>query len=66
MPSSSALLSGGVNEADVSLASVAKDLGFEGNELTDMLAKFPVVEGDEFDFVGPDFGMRWGVQLGWK
>lgn len=30
---------------DVSLATVAKDLGFDGRELTDMLAKLPVEEG---------------------
>ncbi len=30
-----------VGETDVSLASVAKDLGFEDHELTEMLNKFP-------------------------
>lgn len=29
-------------EGDVSLASVAKDLGIEGRDLTDMLARLPV------------------------
>lgn len=38
---------------DVSLASVAKDLGFDGRELTDMLAKLPVEEGFEGD-MDPD------------
>uniref|UniRef100_A0A183C8H5 KAT8 regulatory NSL complex subunit 2 n=1 Tax=Globodera pallida TaxID=36090 RepID=A0A183C8H5_GLOPA len=38
---------------DVSLASVAKDLGFDGHDLTDMLAKLPVEEGFEGD-MDPD------------
>lgn len=32
------------SEGDVSLASVAKDLGFDGRELTDMLERMPVDE----------------------
>ena len=33
-----------VVDGDVSLASVAKDLGFDGRELTDMLERLPVEE----------------------
>ncbi len=38
-PNSSGRIQSGEN--DVSLASVAKDLGFEDHELTEMLNKFP-------------------------
>uniref|UniRef100_A0A914LFW5 Potential DNA-binding domain-containing protein n=1 Tax=Meloidogyne incognita TaxID=6306 RepID=A0A914LFW5_MELIC len=36
-----------VVDGDVSLASVAKDLGFDGRELTDMLERLPVEEAFE-------------------
>jgi hypothetical protein len=51
-----------INEADVSLASVANDLGFEGSVLTEMLARFPVdggggAGGDDIDaLIAQDFG----------
>jgi len=43
-PSINDQLNDDVVEGDVSLASVAKDLGFDGRELTDMLDRLPVEE----------------------
>lgn len=42
-----------VVDSDVSLASVAKDLGFDGRELTDMLEKLPVEDPFESE-IEPD------------
>lgn len=44
-------------EGDVSLASVAKDLGFDGRELTDMLERLPVEDTlDDNDIVDDSDG----------
>ncbi|KAF7635696.1 hypothetical protein Mgra_00004938 [Meloidogyne graminicola] len=43
-----------VVDGDVSLASVAKDLGFDGRELTDMLERLPVEEAFEGEMEADD------------
>lgn len=44
-----------VNETDVSLASVAKELGFDGRELSDMLAGLPAGDEDPGDILHQQF-----------
>ncbi|CAK5009197.1 unnamed protein product [Meloidogyne enterolobii] len=50
-----------VVDGDVSLASVAKDLGFDGRELTDMLERLPVEEAFEGEMEPDDENFLNGV-----
>uniref|UniRef100_A0A1I8BR86 Zf-C3Hc3H domain-containing protein n=1 Tax=Meloidogyne hapla TaxID=6305 RepID=A0A1I8BR86_MELHA len=50
-----------VVDGDVSLASVAKDLGFDGRELTDMLERLPVEEAFEGEMEADDENFLNGV-----